>query len=166
MLENWQFSLGVLGSFPLYKRVCPCKFQFPFYQCSFIPYRFSMGVYFMVLHITLQVFDKMLMRVLFCQFGMQFDYFGFWLLGILSDSKCGISILLCFSYKTRFLASLLPSRRAGADFTRPVFVAVAFYLCAKKHKVSCDWFLSSTIFRDKKRGFLPVIFTNSYMCYS
>lgn len=42
MLENWQFSLGVLGSFPLYKRVCPCKFQFLFYQCSFIPYQFSM----------------------------------------------------------------------------------------------------------------------------
>ncbi|KAM5567182.1 origin of replication complex subunit 6 [Rosa sericea] len=41
-------------------------------------------------------------------------------------------------YKTRFLASLLPSRRAGADFTRPVFVAVAFYFCAKKHKLKVD----------------------------
>ncbi|XP_050117858.1 origin of replication complex subunit 6 isoform X3 [Malus sylvestris] len=39
-------------------------------------------------------------------------------------------------YKTRFLASLPASRRASADFTRPVFIAVAFYLCAKKHKVS------------------------------
>lgn len=53
MLENWQFSLGVLGSFPLYKRVCPCKFQFPFYQCSSIPYRFSMYTFWgCILHST------------------------------------------------------------------------------------------------------------------
>ncbi|XP_057443608.1 origin of replication complex subunit 6 [Lotus japonicus] len=42
------------------------------------------------------------------------------------------------SYKERFLASLPPSRRASADFTRPVFTAVAFYLCAKKHKLKVD----------------------------
>ncbi|XP_015895092.1 origin of replication complex subunit 6 isoform X2 [Ziziphus jujuba] len=41
-------------------------------------------------------------------------------------------------YKDRFLASLPPSRRASADFTRPVFTAVAFYLCAKKHKLKVD----------------------------
>ena len=40
-----------------------------------------------------------------------------------------------FRYRNRFLASLPASRRASADFTRPVFIAVAFYLCAKKHKV-------------------------------
>uniref|UniRef100_A0A0R0L238 Origin recognition complex subunit 6 n=1 Tax=Glycine max TaxID=3847 RepID=A0A0R0L238_SOYBN len=39
-------------------------------------------------------------------------------------------------YKDRFVSSLPASRRASADFTRPVFTAVAFYLCAKKHKVS------------------------------
>lgn len=39
------------------------------------------------------------------------------------------------SYKDRFLTSLPASRRATADFTRPVFLAVAFYLCAKKQKV-------------------------------
>ncbi|KAM1722546.1 hypothetical protein FF2_020830 [Malus domestica] len=49
-----------------------------------------------------------------------------------------IIILLCFSYKTRFLASLPASRRASAAFTRPVFIAVAFYLCAKKHKLKVD----------------------------
>ncbi|GER49511.1 origin recognition complex subunit 6 [Striga asiatica] len=38
-------------------------------------------------------------------------------------------------YKERFLASLPPSRRNGTDFSRPVFTAVAFYLCAKKHKL-------------------------------
>ncbi|XP_050130556.1 origin of replication complex subunit 6-like isoform X6 [Malus sylvestris] len=40
-------------------------------------------------------------------------------------------------YKTRFLASLPASRRASADFTRPVFIAVAFYVCAK-HKLKVD----------------------------
>ncbi|XP_059648853.1 origin of replication complex subunit 6 isoform X2 [Cornus florida] len=39
-------------------------------------------------------------------------------------------------YKDRFLMSLPASRRSSADFTRPVFTAVAFYLCAKRHKVS------------------------------
>ncbi|CAN1197426.1 Origin of replication complex subunit 6 [Linum perenne] len=38
-------------------------------------------------------------------------------------------------YKDRFLASLPDSRRSSADFTRPVFTAVAFYLSAKKQKV-------------------------------
>ncbi|KAF5739244.1 origin of replication complex subunit 6 [Tripterygium wilfordii] len=41
-------------------------------------------------------------------------------------------------YKDRFLASLPASRKASADFTRPVFTAVAFYLCAKKHKLKID----------------------------
>ncbi|KAL5759537.1 hypothetical protein ACOSQ2_018375 [Xanthoceras sorbifolium] len=41
-------------------------------------------------------------------------------------------------YKDRFLASLPASRRASADFSRPIFTAVAFYLCAKKHKLKID----------------------------
>ncbi|KAL2666978.1 hypothetical protein AAZX31_01G044900 [Glycine max] len=41
-------------------------------------------------------------------------------------------------YKDRFVSSLPASRRASADFTRPVFTAVAFYLCAKKHKLKVD----------------------------
>lgn len=43
--------------------------------------------------------------------------------------------VLIVRYKDRFIASLPASRRASADFTRPVFTAVAFYLCAKRHKV-------------------------------
>ncbi|KAH6755435.1 origin recognition complex protein 6 [Perilla frutescens var. hirtella] len=43
-------------------------------------------------------------------------------------------------YKDRFLASLPPSRRASTDFNRPVFTAVAFYLCAKRHKLKADKF--------------------------
>ncbi|GAA0176290.1 replication origin binding protein [Lithospermum erythrorhizon] len=41
-------------------------------------------------------------------------------------------------YKERFLASLPVSRRSSTDFTRPVFTAVAFYLCAKRHKLKVD----------------------------
>ncbi|XP_041009958.1 origin of replication complex subunit 6-like [Juglans microcarpa x Juglans regia] len=47
--------------------------------------------------------------------------------------KKGLSI-----FKERFLASLPASRHASADFTRPLFTAVAFYLCAKKHKLKVD----------------------------
>ncbi|CAH9091897.1 unnamed protein product [Cuscuta europaea] len=41
-------------------------------------------------------------------------------------------------YKDRFVTSLPPSRRLSADFSRPVFTAVAFYLSAKKHKLKVD----------------------------
>ncbi|XP_022156643.1 origin of replication complex subunit 6 [Momordica charantia] len=41
-------------------------------------------------------------------------------------------------YKDRFVASLPASRRANADFSRSVFTAVAFYLCAKKNKLKVD----------------------------
>lgn len=41
-------------------------------------------------------------------------------------------------YKDRFFASLPASRRSSTDFSRPVFMAVAFYLCAKKHKLKAD----------------------------
>ncbi|PIA51720.1 hypothetical protein AQUCO_01100533v1 [Aquilegia coerulea] len=41
-------------------------------------------------------------------------------------------------YKKRFIDALPASRRASADFTRPVFTAVAFYLCAKNHKLKVD----------------------------
>ncbi|PIN17150.1 Origin recognition complex, subunit 6 [Handroanthus impetiginosus] len=43
-------------------------------------------------------------------------------------------------YKERFLASLPPTRRGSTDFARPVFTAVAFYLCAKRHKLKVDKF--------------------------
>ncbi|KAL6567715.1 Origin of replication complex subunit 6 [Orobanche gracilis] len=43
-------------------------------------------------------------------------------------------------YKERFLDSLPPSRRVSTDFSRPVFVSVSFYLCAKRHKLKVDKF--------------------------
>lgn len=47
--------------------------------------------------------------------------------------KRGLSL-----YQDRFRTSLPPSRRASADFSRPVFTAAAFYLCAKRHKLKVD----------------------------
>ncbi|KAH9709522.1 Origin recognition complex subunit 6 [Citrus sinensis] len=41
-------------------------------------------------------------------------------------------------FKDRFTAALPASRKTSADFSRPVFTAVAFYLCAKKHKLKVD----------------------------
>lgn len=41
-------------------------------------------------------------------------------------------------YKQRFVAALPVSRKGNADFSRPVFTAVAFYLCAKKNKLKVD----------------------------
>eukprot|EP00850_Spirogloea_muscicola_P012685 SM000083S22732 [mRNA] locus=s83:179443:182473:- [translate_table: standard] len=41
-------------------------------------------------------------------------------------------------YKQRFLAALPASRRASADFGRPIFAVATFYLTAKKHKLKVD----------------------------
>ncbi|RRT71277.1 hypothetical protein B296_00001985 [Ensete ventricosum] len=60
------------------------------------------------------------------QLGIQFGC-----VRLISFVKKGLSL-----YKDRFLAALPPSRRTSTDFNRPVFTAVAFYLCAKRHKVS------------------------------
>lgn len=38
-------------------------------------------------------------------------------------------------YKDRFVASLPDADKASADFGRPVFLAVTFYLVARKNKV-------------------------------
>lgn len=42
------------------------------------------------------------------------------------------------AYKQRFVAALPASRKGNADFNRPVFTAVAFYLCAKKNKLKVE----------------------------
>ena len=39
------------------------------------------------------------------------------------------------AYKERFVKSLPPAQQAHVDFGRPVFLAAAFYLVARKHKV-------------------------------
>ncbi|KAL4423114.1 hypothetical protein ABPG77_004797 [Micractinium sp. CCAP 211/92] len=42
------------------------------------------------------------------------------------------------AYKERFVRSLPPAQQARVDFGRPVFLAAAFYLVARKHKVQVD----------------------------
>ncbi|KAI9075874.1 hypothetical protein K1719_042154 [Acacia pycnantha] len=77
-----------------------------------------------LLHNGLGVKTKLDVRELAIQFGC---------VRIISYVRDGLKL-----YKERFLASLPASRRASADFTRPVFIAVSFYLCAKKHKLKVD----------------------------
>ncbi|XP_028752833.1 origin of replication complex subunit 6-like isoform X3 [Neltuma alba] len=77
-----------------------------------------------LLHNGLGVKTKLDIRELAIQFGC---------VRIISYVRDGLNF-----YKERFLSSLPASRRASADFTRPVFIAVAFYLCAKKHKLKVD----------------------------
>ncbi|KAF7828066.1 origin of replication complex subunit 6 [Senna tora] len=76
------------------------------------------------LHNGLGVKMKLDVRELAIQFGC---------VRIISSVRNGLNI-----YKDRFVSSLPASRRSTADFTRPVFTAVAFYLCAKKHKLKVD----------------------------
>ncbi|KAL6547115.1 Origin of replication complex subunit 6 [Orobanche minor] len=61
-------------------------------------------------------------------------------IGWMMKSGCCTQALRNGEYKERFLASLPPSRRVSTDFSRPVFVAVSFYLCAKRHKLKVDKF--------------------------
>ncbi|KAL3675282.1 hypothetical protein R1sor_025230 [Riccia sorocarpa] len=41
-------------------------------------------------------------------------------------------------YQSRFVAALPEARRASADFNRPIFTAVAFFLCARKNRLKVD----------------------------
>ncbi|KAF7809135.1 Origin of replication complex subunit 6 [Senna tora] len=76
------------------------------------------------LHNSLGVKIKLDVRELAIQFGC---------IRIISFVRNGLNV-----FKDRYLSSLPASRRASADLTRPVFTAVAFYLCAKKHKLKVD----------------------------
>ncbi len=38
-------------------------------------------------------------------------------------------------YKERFLRNLTPAARVAADFSRPAFIAAAFYLSARKVRI-------------------------------
>ncbi|XP_030550708.1 origin of replication complex subunit 6 [Rhodamnia argentea] len=74
--------------------------------------------------------------------------------------KKGLSL-----YKDRFLASLPASRRATADFTRPVFVAVAFYLCAKKQKLKVDKIKLIELCGTSETEFASVANSMKDLCY-
>ncbi|CAN0925991.1 Origin of replication complex subunit 6, partial [Linum grandiflorum] len=68
-------------------------------------------------------------------------------------------------YKDRFLASLPVSRRASADFTRPVFTAVAFYLSAKKQKLKIDKDKLIEVCGTSESEFLSVANSMKDMCF-
>ncbi|XP_027360762.1 origin of replication complex subunit 6-like [Abrus precatorius] len=68
-------------------------------------------------------------------------------------------------YKDRFVSSLPASRRASADFTRPVFTAVAFYLCAKKHKLKVDKLKLIELCGTSESEFSSVFTTMKDLCH-
>ncbi|XP_016479084.1 origin of replication complex subunit 6-like [Nicotiana tabacum] len=68
-------------------------------------------------------------------------------------------------YKDRFLASLPPSRRSSADFTRPVFTAGAFYLCAKRHKLKVDKMKLIELCGTSESEFASVSTSMSDLCF-
>ncbi|XP_009789156.1 origin of replication complex subunit 6 [Nicotiana sylvestris] len=68
-------------------------------------------------------------------------------------------------YKDRFLASLPPSRRSSADFTRPVFSAGAFYLCAKRHKLKVDKMKLIELCGTSESEFASVSTSMSDLCF-
>uniref|UniRef100_A0A6V7QSA9 Origin of replication complex subunit 6 n=1 Tax=Ananas comosus var. bracteatus TaxID=296719 RepID=A0A6V7QSA9_ANACO len=68
-------------------------------------------------------------------------------------------------YKDRFLAALLASRRASTDFNRPVFTAVAFYLCAKRHKLKVDKFKLIELSGTSETEFTTVSTSMTDLCF-
>ncbi|XP_031247420.1 origin of replication complex subunit 6-like [Pistacia vera] len=68
-------------------------------------------------------------------------------------------------YKERFLASLPASRRETADFTRPVFTAVAFYLCIKKQKLKVDKLKLIEVCGTSEAEFTSVATTMKDLCH-
>ncbi|XP_020579777.1 origin of replication complex subunit 6 isoform X2 [Phalaenopsis equestris] len=68
-------------------------------------------------------------------------------------------------YRERFLAALPASRRANTDFSRPVFTAVAFYLCAKKHKLKVDRFKLIELSGTSESEFLTILNSMNDLCF-
>lgn len=74
--------------------------------------------------------------------------------------KKGLSI-----YKERFRASLPAYRQGSADFDRPVFTAVAFYLCAKKNKLKIDKAKLIEVSGSSESEFSSVANSMNDLCY-
>ncbi|KAH7280172.1 hypothetical protein KP509_37G054400 [Ceratopteris richardii] len=68
-------------------------------------------------------------------------------------------------YKQRFLAGLPESRKSYADFSRGVFVAVAFYFCAKRNKVKVDKLRLIEICGTSESEFASVSSSMLNLCY-
>ncbi|KAH9709520.1 Origin recognition complex subunit 6 [Citrus sinensis] len=68
-------------------------------------------------------------------------------------------------FKDRFTAALPASRKTSADFSRPVFTAVAFYLCAKKHKLKVDKLKLIEVCGTSETEFASVSTTMKDLCH-
>eukprot|EP00850_Spirogloea_muscicola_P014257 SM000101S09255 [mRNA] locus=s101:207571:210549:+ [translate_table: standard] len=68
-------------------------------------------------------------------------------------------------YKQRFLAALPASRRASADFGRPVFAVATFYLTAKKHKLKVDRLKLLEVAGISEQEFASVCTSMLDLCY-
>ncbi|KAI0501128.1 hypothetical protein KFK09_016071 [Dendrobium nobile] len=68
-------------------------------------------------------------------------------------------------YKDRFLAALPASRRANTDFSRPVFTAVTFFLCAKKHKLKVDKHKLIELSGTSESEFLTIMNSINDLCF-
>ncbi|KAH0458323.1 hypothetical protein IEQ34_013638 [Dendrobium chrysotoxum] len=68
-------------------------------------------------------------------------------------------------YKDRFLAALPASRRANTDFSRPVFTAVTFFLCAKKHKLKVDKHKLIELSGTSESEFLTIMNSITDLCF-
>ncbi|PKA51320.1 Origin recognition complex subunit 6 [Apostasia shenzhenica] len=79
---------------------------------------------------------------------------------IISSVQKGLSL-----YKDRFLAALPASRRPNTDFSRPVFTAVAFYLCCKKHKLKVDKVKLIELCGTSESEFSTVLNSMSELCF-
>ncbi|KAJ6886294.1 origin of replication complex subunit 6 [Populus alba x Populus x berolinensis] len=100
---------------------------------------------------TLGVKTKLDIRELGIQFGC---------IRLIPFVKKGLSL-----YKDRFIASLPASRRANADFNRPVFTAVAFYMCAKKHKLKVDKLKLNEVSGTSESEFNSVFASMKDLCF-
>ncbi|KAJ0094340.1 hypothetical protein Patl1_15920 [Pistacia atlantica] len=118
--------------------------------------------------------NKLDIRELGIQFGcvrlIPFVRKGLSLLIVHTDDICYLFVKMPLrresqKYKERFLASLPASRRETADFTRPVFTAVAFYLCIKKQKLKVDKLKLIEVCGTSEAEFTSVATTMKDLCH-
>ncbi|OVA09021.1 Origin recognition complex [Macleaya cordata] len=159
-LSNLQFDSSIMGVGEICKAVICLEIAATRFQALFdrqIAVRLSglsekaYNRSFNVLQNGLGVKNKLDVRELGIQFGC---------VRLIPFVQKGLSM-----YKDRFVAALPASRRASADFTRPVFTAVAFYLCAKRHKLKVDKFKLIELCGTSESEFTSVSTSMNDLCF-
>mmetsp|Transcript_32012 Transcript_32012/g.38754 ORF Transcript_32012/g.38754 Transcript_32012/m.38754 type:complete len:295 (+) Transcript_32012:361-1245(+) len=69
------------------------------------------------------------------------------------------------TYRERFVASLPEERRAHADFRRPVFLACALYLTARKHKLKVERAKITAAMGVQETEFSQIVESMHTLCY-